>query len=275
MSRAQQGDVNTTAAAENTSYNTNAQDAFTNAQGDVGSYASAVGAFGAANPYTQGGAVQTADNQQTADTAAGMAQSAGQALQSSAVRTGQNAGGAIAATEQMEDQNERNLVGQEAGQTKDLAAADTGYKSAVLGDTGNVESMQNSLATEQAGAAQGALGTQEQAAQTPSFMDELGQGLISGAAQVGSAYVGKGCWIAAELWGGWIDPRTILVRQWLNEEFEPKRWYGPFVMNAYMLWGPPIAKAIQTKQRLRKAFQWLFDRALAAAEKWKVTNGGR
>jgi hypothetical protein len=191
MSRAQQGAVNDQAKAENTSYNTNAQEAYKTAEGDIGDYASAVGAFGAANPYTQGGAVETADNQQSADTAAGLAESTGQALQGAAVRTGQNAGGAIAATEQMQEANERNLVGQQAQATKDRAAADTGYRSAVVGDTGNIEGMQDNLATQQAQAAQNALGTQEQAAQTPSFLDELGEGLITGGAKVGSAFAGR------------------------------------------------------------------------------------
>lgn len=193
MSRAQQGAVNDTATAENTSYNTNAQDAFKQAEGDVGSYANAVGAFKAANPYVQGGTVQTADNQQTADTAAGLAESAGQNLQGSAVRTGQNAGGAIAATEQMNEANDRALVGQEAGQAKDLAAANTGYGQAVLGATGNVEGMQDTLAQQQGAAAQGALGTEEQAAQTPSFLDELGQGLITGGGQAGAAAITAFC----------------------------------------------------------------------------------
>lgn len=273
MSRAQQGAVGDTAAAENTSYNTNAQDAFKDAGADIGDYASAVGAFKAANPYVQGGTVQTADNQELADTAAGQAQAAGQAVQSAAVRTGQNAGGAIAATEQMQQQNERSLVGQEAAANKDTAAADTGYGQAVLGATGNVEGMQNSLATEQAGAAQGALGTQETAAQTPSFLDELGQGLIGAAGTLGGAAITK-CWIAAELWGGWDDPRTELVRSWLTDHVE-HFWYGRIVGKAYTRWGRQVATAIQTRRRLRALFQWIFDRALVAAKKWAVIDGGR
>lgn len=274
MSRAQQGQVNDTAAAENTSYNTNAQDAFTKAQGDVGTYANAVGAFKAANPYVQGGAVQTADNQMMADTAAGLAESSGQAIQGASVRTGQNAGGAIAATEAMREAADRQLVGQEASATKDRAAAGTGYGEAVLGATGNVQSMQDKLAAEQAGVAQSALATQENAAKTPSFMDELGQGLITGGGQVGAAFAGKGCWIAAELWGGWTDPRTVLVRRWLNDEFN-KTWYGERLLNAYDVWGAPVATAIQTRKRLRRCFQWLFDRALDAAKKWAVSDDGR
>lgn len=188
MSRAQQGQVLNTAQGENQTYNQNAQTSFDTTQGDIDSYGKAVGAFSAANPYGQGGAVQTAQNQEASDTAAGQAQAAGQAVQSAAVRTGQNAGGAIAATENMEEQNARNLAGQEASDTVGRAAADTSYQSAVLGDTAQVANMQDTLSQQQAGAAQGALGTEEQAAQTPSFLDELGQGLITGGAQVGAAF---------------------------------------------------------------------------------------
>lgn len=266
MSRAQQGDVNATAAAQNSSYNANATDAFKQAEGDVGSYADEVGAFKASNPYGQGGPVATADNQMAADTAAGQAQSAGQAVQSAAVRTGQNAGGAIAATEQMQQQNERNLVGQEAAANKDRAAADTGYKSAVVGDTGNIATMQDQLATQQGGLAQGALGTQEQSAQTPSFLDELGQGVIG--AGENFAKVAKFCWVAAELWG-WNDPRTDLVRSWLNCEFRHS-WYGAAVCWFYSRWGIHLAIAIKTRRRLRRCCQWVFDRALVAATKWQI-----
>ena len=39
--------------------------------------------------------------------------------------------------------------------------------------------MQSGLAGQESGAAESALNTGEEAAKTPSFMDELGQGLIS------------------------------------------------------------------------------------------------
>jgi hypothetical protein len=179
MSRSQQGQTFNTASGENKSYNNLANTSFANTQGDINNYASAVGGFNAANPYVQGGQAETAENQQIADTGAGMARSAGQALQSQAVRTGQNAGGAIAATEQMEQQNERNLVGQEAGATQQRLAADTGYRTTGLEAGAKIPGMEDQVAQQEAAAAQGALGTQEQAAQTPSFMDELGNGFAS------------------------------------------------------------------------------------------------
>ena len=176
MSRAQQGQVLSTAQGENTTYNQNAQDAFTKAGQDINSYSAAVGKFQAANPYVQGGQAETAENQQTADTAAGMGESAGQAIQSAAVRTGQNPAGAIAATEKMQQQNERSLVGDQAKATESRLASDTGYQAAGLEGLSKVQGMQDTLAQQQAAAAQGALGTEEQAAQTPSFLDELGRG---------------------------------------------------------------------------------------------------
>lgn len=271
MSRADQGQVKDTGAAENSSYNTNASDAFKDASTDVGNYADAVGAFKAANPYVQGGTVQTADNQQSADTAAGLAKSAGQSLQSAAVRTGQNAGGAIAATEQMQEQASRDLMGQQAANAKDIAAGDTSYRSAVVGDTGNIETMRDSLGQQQGQLAQGALGTEEQAAQTPSFLDELGQGLITGADNFAGGLGGglaKKCWIAAELWGGWMDPRTVLVRTWLTEEFE-QRWYGGWLCRCYARWGRKMAAAIRTRPWLRACMSWLFEWALRAAKAWQ------
>ncbi len=277
MSRAQQGAVDKTAANQNTTYNTNAQSGDTAAQGDIGSYANAVGAFKAANPYGQGGPVQTAQNQQVSDTAAGAAQAAGNAVQSSAVRTGQNAGGAIAATQDMQEQNTRDLMGQEAADTAANAGAGAGYAGQVVADTGQTAGMQGKLAAQESGAAQGALNTQEQAAQTPSFMDELGKsvaGMPSSFAQGAGMAAGGGCWIAAELYGGWEDPRTLLVRSWIFGAFR-QSWYGELLCRAYLRWGEGLAEAIKVRRRLRAGFQWLFDRALKAAGKSEVIDGGR
>ena len=215
MSRAQQGQVLNTAQGENQTYNTNAQTSYNTANQDIGDYGKATNQFIANNPYVEGGAAQVAENQATADTAAGMAQSAGSALQSQAVRTGQNAGGAIAATEQMQEQNERNLVGQEAGQTQARLAAGSSYSAEGLGDLAKQQSMQEQLAANEAGNAQGALGTEEQAAQTPSFMDELGNGLVSGAGQLGSAAITASCPAKGTLYltaGKLLQPvETLLV----------------------------------------------------------------
>lgn len=174
MSRSQQNKVIHQASSENQAYNTDARTSFATAQKDIGSYAGAVGEFKAANPYVQGGQAQTIENQQLSDTASGEAESLGQTVQGAAVRTGQNAGGAIAATEAMREGSMRDLAGQESAATERRLGADTGYREAVLQGTGEVETMQDRLAREQAEAAQGALNTQEQASQTPGFGDVFG-----------------------------------------------------------------------------------------------------
>lgn len=268
MSRAQEGQTFNQAQQENQNYNQNAQTAFNQTQGDVNNMGAAVAQYAAANPYTQGGQYQTTENQITSNTADAAAQSAGQALQGAAVRGGQNAGTSIAATEAMQEQNERNLSDQQAQANQTRISNQANYNANALNEQGKVEGMQDQLAQQQGAAAQGALGTQQTAAQTPSFLDELGNGLVSGMGQVGSAAIGKYCWIAAELYGGWNDERTILMRQWLANDFG-RTWWGALILRAYMAWGLEIAKRIKTDEKLRRFFRWLFDAGLAKARVWE------
>jgi hypothetical protein len=166
--------VEQTAANQNTTYNREAQGNFADANNDINSYQNAVGAFKAANPYTQGGQAQTLVNQQLSDTAAGGAQALGQTVQGAAARTGQNAGGAIAAGENVAEQNQRTLAGEEAGATEKRLGLDTGYQEAGLEGTANVANMRDKLASQQGELAQGDLGIQEKSSETPGFGDVLG-----------------------------------------------------------------------------------------------------
>src|SRR5579872_1380784 len=270
MSRSQQGQTFNTASGENKIYNTEAQTSFDTTNKDIGNYASEVGKFNAANPYVQGGQAQTVENQELADTAAGGAQAAGQALQGSAVRTGQNAGGAIAATENMDIQNGRALAGEEAGATERRLAAGTGYAETGLNAAEKIPGMQDTVAEQQAQAAQGALGTQEQAAQTPSFMDELGNGIIQagvGFASGDGAGYGKalGCWIAAAIFGEDFatGPKTLLVRNWLWTQWIWQHWYAKPILCLYSRYGERLSK----KPWIIKLMRPLFEMALKQAVK--------
>ena len=175
MSRAQEGQAFKTASGQNQAYNKDATTSFNAAQNDIDTYGKAVGSFQAANPYVQGGAAQTAENQEIADTSAGQAQRLGQALQGSAVRGGQNPGAAIAAGKEITAENTRAGMGAEAGATAGRIAAGTGYAEAGLQGLGQVQSMQDKLAAEQGNLAAGALNTEQKAGMMPSFGDELGQ----------------------------------------------------------------------------------------------------
>jgi hypothetical protein len=291
LSRGQQGQVFTTGQKQNQSFNNDANTSFNNAesdlsaaQNDVTSYADALAGFKAANPYVQGGQAETAENQSIADTAAGGAQAAGQALQSQAVRTGQNAGGAIAATENIAENNDRNLMGEEAQATESRLGADTGYNQAVLQGTGNVEGMQtgiesaqDQIANQQGQLAEGALSEEEKAAQTPSFMDELGQGLI----QAGDNFAGgfgqgfgkaAGCWVAAEVFGGWYEPRTVKVREWVFGPFS-EHWLGAKIASLYLRHGERTAALMRTNRAVRWLMTGLCQFALRKASRGELRMG--
>lgn len=73
----------------------------------------------------------------------------------------------------------------------------------------------------------------------------------------------KGCWIAEAIYGV-SDPRTFLVRAWLNGPYE-KTCVGACVMRAYMAVGRQIARRVQKSRVLRAALKPLFDQALKRA----------
>ena len=191
MSRSQQNTTFNTSQSENQGYNANANSSYNAAQADEGNYESELGKYSSENPYGEGGEYQTATNQQLSNTADAQAQAAGQAIQSAAVRTGSNPAGAIAATEAMNEQNTRNLSSAEASATQQRIGDEAGYNQNILNASQQPASFEAELSGQQGQLAQGALGTQEQAAQTPSFMDELGNGLI-GAGVGYAASQGKG-----------------------------------------------------------------------------------
>jgi hypothetical protein len=74
----------------------------------------------------------------------------------------------------MQQQNERTLSGQEAAATQQRLSANAAYGQSVLNATANPVSQQTALAGQQGNLAGGALGTEQKAAETPSWMDEFG-----------------------------------------------------------------------------------------------------
>lgn len=89
-------------------------------------------------------------------------------------------------------------------------------------------------------------------------------GLAGGAA--GAAGINKICWVAAELYGGWYEPRTILVREWLTMKFA-KCWIGSLILKLYVRHGEAMAKRIRTSPLLRMIFTPIFNLALRQARK--------
>jgi len=93
-------------------------------------------------------------------------------------------------------------------------------------------------------------------------------GAMGAAGTALSGYYKGNCWIAAEIFGGWKNPRTILVRKWLRTDFE-QHWYGRLFNRWYSANGRKTAKRIQSNRPLRWIFRKLFEYFLAQATKAK------
>ena len=164
MSRPQINDTFAQGKAESTGYYNDAQNSYVNAQNKEKDYESQLADYKAANPYKQGGQFQTATNQVMAGTADAGARAAGEALQSQALRTGQNTAGGVAATEHMQQQGTRDLSGEEARATQERIGAGANYDKSVLGATEFPAQFASEMAARMAGAGNTALKTQEDAA---------------------------------------------------------------------------------------------------------------
>lgn len=87
----------------------------------------------------------------------------------------------------------------------------------------------------------------------------------SAAGMAGGAAIGKYCWIAAEIYGGWLDPRTEKIRTWLGGPFADT-FAGRIICALYERYGEWTADMIRKHRIPRKPFQWLCDMALRKAE---------
>lgn len=104
------------------------------------------------------------------------------------------------------------------------------------------------------------------------FGASLGQSLLGAGIGAGTSFLtgglsnltsGKsflGCWVAAELYGGWFAPETCAIRNWLWSTW----WMRPFCL-LYMKIGQRWAAAIKDHSLLRRATKSLFDRFLWAS----------
>jgi hypothetical protein len=104
------------------------------------------------------------------------------------------------------------------------------------------------------------------------MLGSLGGAAITGGFNLASAGKkgGGSCWIAAALYGGWEDPRTIVTREWLNTEFIKSR-VGSFLMKLYSKYGERTAEFIKKHTWAKAPFRPIFGLALRKAVKWKAT----
>jgi len=147
MSRGEDRRIVATGRGESAQTFGEAQQSYDQAQTDVQDYRDQLANFAASNPYKAGGELQTSLNKETANISDAAGQAAGQAVQSAAVRTGQNAGGAIAATEAMEAKNARDLSAEQAGLNANRIGAEAGYGKDTLTASSLPASLEGSLAS--------------------------------------------------------------------------------------------------------------------------------
>jgi hypothetical protein len=185
MSRAQQGDIVNQEKANTAASTTAATASQAAEQADINTGQSQLAKFAANNPYVQGGQAQTVENQQLSGTADATAAAGMAKNQQQAQRTGQNASAGVAAGEAEQQAAQRTLGTQQAAGTQSRLAAGSQYGQDVLQAGNALTNQQAALSSNLTGEAQGQASTEEQAAQTPSFMDELGQGLITGGEMAG------------------------------------------------------------------------------------------
>ena len=181
MSRGQENQVVSQAQQAQEQQAQNAQTSYNLAQGDVANTANQAAEFASANPYKSGGEFETSQNKTLANTSDAAAQAAAQAMQGQAVRTGQNAGSAIAASQATEQANERNLSGQEAQQNAARIGNEAGYNEKATQMAEVPAQLETALSGQQGSEATGNLSVQQKAAEEPSFLDTLGNSFAAAA----------------------------------------------------------------------------------------------
>lgn len=180
MSRGQSTQTFNTAASENAANFGNAQNALGAAQNDIGSYQNQLASFVSGNPYQAGGEYDRTINQGLTNVSDSGANSLQGALQSQALRTGQNSAANAATAASAAAQNTRNLSSDLASAQQQRIAGQAGYNQAALQASAVPAQMESSLYGAAGGQGNQELGTEEGAAQTPSFWDQVGSSIAGG-----------------------------------------------------------------------------------------------
>lgn len=271
MSRQQSTQTYNTASSQNATNFGNAQSAFGQTQNDIGDYKNQLAKYVSSNPYAQGGQYDATINPQLANTSDAGANSLAGALQSQAKRTGQNSAAALATANSGAQANTRQLSSDLASAQQSRINSDAGYNETALNATAVPAQQESSLYGTSGSQANQELGTEEDAAKTPSFWDEVGGGIAGGLGKGLSYNSGSGgpsgsvCFIAAELYGGWDNERTVLVRTWLHTEFSQHR-VGRMLVALYVRFGERTSGLIRKHPSLRWVFLPLFNAALRKAQ---------
>jgi hypothetical protein len=190
MSRSQSANISTTAQTNSGADQTAATDALAAENQGIQGYEAQLSKYAANNPYTEGGAYQTAQNQSLAGTADAGSAAIQNQESTLAKRTGQNAGAADAVAAEAARENQRTLSTDEANANQSRIASGADYGKSVLAASEVPAQLEAGEYATSLGGANNSLNTAESAsAASPSFWDELGSGFAS---QLGKTAAGGG-----------------------------------------------------------------------------------
>lgn len=96
------------------------------------------------------------------------------------------------------------------------------------------------------------------ASSTGTEMLGLGEGLAADAASAFS----KGCWVAAEVFNGWGDPRVDAARNFIFNIWAKESFVGNLVAKLYLAIGERVAHLVKRSKILRAVFTPLFEIAV-------------
>lgn len=190
MGRTDEKAVRGTAASQNATNFGNAQSAFSGAQTDIGDYQNSLAKFVSGNPYQKGGEFDNTINTGLANASDAGSNSLKGALQSQALRTGQNSAADAATAAEGARQNTRDLSTALSGAQQQRIQSEAGYNQTGLQATAEPIAAQSSLYGTATGGANSALSTQAGASKTPGFWDMLGDTFAVDAANAATG--GKG-----------------------------------------------------------------------------------
>lgn len=180
MSRAQSTQAFNTAGGENAANFGNSQNAFGQAQNDIGNYQNQLAQFVSGNPYAAGGEYDRTINQGLTNVSDAGSNSLKGALQSQALRTGQNSAADAATAASAAEQNTRDLAGNLAAAQQQRIGDEAAYNQSALQASALPAEMQNSLYGTSGNLANSALASETEAAKTPSFWDQVGSSIAGG-----------------------------------------------------------------------------------------------
>lgn len=180
ISRGQATTAFNTASSQNAANFGNSQSAFGDTQSDIGDYQTALNKFVSGNPYAAGGEYSSTINPALANASDAGSNSLKGALQAQSLRTGQNSAAGLATAQSGAEANTRNLSSSLASADQSRINAETGYNTTALGATSTPISAESGLYGSSGTQANNALGTEQKSSTTPSFWDEVGNGIAGG-----------------------------------------------------------------------------------------------